>query len=326
MYAALQRVLLIAAILATNTAVTDIYLAKFEARMDQLFYGFSKEKMISLTFADVTESAKSLEKQHLSGPTAGRFLGEALTAVALLSANLGNEDERISLQAQVNGPIGGCLVDASRTGNLRGYTMIKILNDFDHIDSTPLQQVLGDAGALTFIHSNRRNVIAQHQIACNPMNLRHGLARYFNEFEQKPTAIEISATSRDHYLHRAVGICMSRFPEGQSENFIPLLERFNDKTIEKALAQAVDINVLSQMLGLDDLVIIERRVLVAKCSCSHEKVLYSISCLPVEELEEILVQNEIPEVTCHFCSKSFRVEPAEIARLLIEKKERQDQE
>lgn len=292
--------------------------------MDQLFYGFSKEKMISLVFADVTESAKALEKKHLSGPTAGRFLGEALVAAALLSTNLGNEDERISLQVQVSGPIGGCLVDASRNGNLRGYTMIKILNDFDHADSTPLQEAMGDTGALTFIHSNRYNVISQHQIACSPMNLRHGLARYFNDYQHKPTAIEISATSRDHYLHRAVGISMSRLPEGESEDFVPLLERFNDKTIQKALAQAVDIDVLSNLLGLEDMVIIEHRILAAKCTCSHEKVLYSISCLPVEELEEILEQNEIPEVFCHFCSSSYRVETAEIARLLREKKERQN--
>jgi molecular chaperone Hsp33 len=293
--------------------------------MDQLFYGFSKEKMISLTFADVTESAKSLEKKHLSGPTAGRFLGEALVSAALLSASLGDEDERISLQAQVDGPIGGCLVDASRNGNLRGYTMIKILNDFDHSDSTPLTKALGDTGILTFIHSNRRSVIAQHHIHCNPMNLRHGLARYFNDYQQKPTAIEISATSREHYIHHAVGICMSRLPEGQSEDFIPLLERFNDKTIEKALVQAVDIDILSKMLGLNDMVIIERRVLVAKCSCSHEKVLYSISCLPVEELEEILEKNEMPEVVCHFCSSSYHVETAEVARLLREKKEQESQ-
>lgn len=289
--------------------------------MDQLFYGFSKEKMISLTFADVTESAKALEKKHLSGPTAGRFLGEALVSAALLSTNLGNEDERISLQVQVSGPIGGCLVDASKNGNLRGYTLIKILNDFDDSDATPLQQVMGETGALTFIHSNRRSVISQHQIQVNPMNLRHGLARYFNDYQQKPTAIEISATSREHYLHRAVGLSMSRMPEGRSEDFIPLLERFNDRTISKALAQAVDINVLSQMLGFEDLVILEHRALTAKCSCSHEKALYSISCLPIEELEEILTQKEIPEVTCHFCSSIYRIEAAEVARLLREKKD-----
>ncbi|NCB38330.1 MAG: Hsp33 family molecular chaperone HslO [Erysipelotrichia bacterium] len=294
--------------------------------MDQLYYGFSKEKMISLTFADVTESAKSLEKKHLSGPTAGRFLAEALVSVALLSADLGSEDERISLQAQVSGPVGGCLVDASRSGNLRGYTTIKILNDLDASDSTPLQEALGDIGAITLIHSNSRRVISQKQISCNPLNLRHGLARYFNDVHQKPTAIEISATSRDHYLHRAVGLRMSRMPDGSSEDFVPLLERFNDRTIQKALAQAVDITLMSQLLGLEDMVIIERRVLAAKCSCSREKVLYSISCLPLEELEEILEQKEKPEVTCHFCSNTFRVEPAEIARIIIEKKEQKPAE
>ncbi len=289
--------------------------------MDQLFYGFSKEKMISLTFADVTESAKTLEKMHLSGPTAGRFLAEALVSVALLSATLGNEDERISIQAQVSGPIGGCLVDCSRAGNLRGYTNHKILNEFDGSDSTPLEKALGDAGALTFIHSNRRTVISQQQMSCSPLNLRHALARYFNDSLQKPTAIEISATSRDHYLHRAVGICMSRLPEGASEDFVPLLERFNDRTIQKALAQAVDITLMSQLIGLEDLTIVERRVLSAKCTCSREKVIYSISCLSLTELEEILEQKERPEVTCHFCSNTFRIEPAEIARLIIEKKE-----
>lgn len=289
--------------------------------MDQLFYGFSKEKGISLTFVDVTEAAKSLEKKHLSGPTAGRFLAEALVAVAILSADLGGDDERISLQAQVSGPIGGCLVDASRKGNLRGYTTIKILNDFDGSDSTPLKDVLGDAGALTLIHSNTRHVLSQHQIACNPLNLRHGLARYFNDTRQQPTAIEISATSRDHYLHRAVGIRMSRMPDALSEDFIPLLERFNDRTIQKALAQAVDISIMSQLLGLEDMTIIERRALVARCTCSREKVIYSISCLPVAELEEIIEKKERPEVTCHFCSQSYILEPEEVARLLIEKKE-----
>lgn len=289
--------------------------------MDQLLYGYSKEKSISLTFVDVTEAAKSLEKKHLSGPTAGRFLAEALASVAILSADLGGDDERISLQVQVSGPVGGCLVDASRNGNLRGYTTIKILNDFDGSDSTPLQQVLGDAGALTMIHSNSRQIISQRQIICNPLNMRHGLARYFNDVQQQPTAIEISATSRDHYLHHAVGLRMSRLPEGLSEDFVPLLERFNDRTIQKALAQAVDISLMSQLLGLEDLVIIERRVLAAKCTCSHEKVLYSISCLPTQELEEILEKKERPEVTCHFCSNTFKVEPEEIARLIIEKKE-----
>jgi molecular chaperone Hsp33 len=294
--------------------------------MDQLLYGFSKEKMISLTYVDVTEAAKELERKHLSGPTAGRFLAEALAAVAIMSSDLGNKDEKLAMQAQVSGPMGGCFVDVSRQGNLRGYTNAKILNDFDGTENASLDVPLGDSGSITFTHSSNLGIISQQQIACNPLNLRHGLARYFNDIQQKPTAIEISATSRDHRIHHAVGLRMTRLPEGSPEDFVPLLERFNDLTIKKALAQSIDIKVMSELLGLTDLQIIEQRVLSAECTCSLEKVLYSISCLPAEELEEIIEKKECPEVYCHFCSKLYKITTEEIARLLREKTNKETDE
>jgi molecular chaperone Hsp33 len=63
----------------------------------------------------------------------------------------------------------------------------------------------------------------------------------------------------------------------------------------------------------------EQRVLSAECTCSYEKVLYSISCLPVDDLEEIIEKKENPEVYCHFCSKHYQVSTEEVARLLREK-------
>jgi molecular chaperone Hsp33 len=289
--------------------------------MDQLLYGFSQKKMLSLTFVDVTEAAKELERKHLSGPTAGRFLAEALTAVAIMSSDLGQKDEKLAMQAQVNGPMGGCFVDVTRSGNLRGYTNAKILNEFDGIENTPLDKSLGDVGSITITHSTRQGIISQQQITCNPLDLRHGLARYCNDRQKKPTAVEITATSHDHHLHRAVGLKLTRLPEGKSEDFVPLLERFNDKTIKKALEQSVDIMVMSELLGLSDLKIIEQRPLSAQCTCSREKVIYSISCLPAKELEEMIEKQESPEVFCHFCSQKYNIKPEEVARIVREKSE-----
>jgi molecular chaperone Hsp33 len=279
---------------------------------------------MSLTFVDVTESAQELERKHLSGPTAGRFLAQALAAVAIMSSDLGSDDEKFAMQTQVSGPMGGCFVDVSRSGNLRGYTNAKILNEYDGNENIPLTDSLGDSGSLTITHSTRRGILSQQQIPCNPLDLRHGLARYFNDIQQKPTAIELVAKSQDHRLHRAVGLRLSRFPEGESEDFVPLLEKFNDKTIKKALEQSVDILLMSEMLGLTDLKVIEQRVLSTKCTCSREKVLYSISCLSISELEEIIEKKENPEVYCHFCSRKFRIATEEVARIVREKKNEPD--
>lgn len=287
--------------------------------MDQLLYGFSKKKNISLTYVDVTNAAKELERKHLSGPTAGRFLAQALVAIAIMSSDLGQPDERLALQAQVSGPMGGCFVDVSKSGNLRGYTNAKILNEFDGKENVSLDLPLGNTGTITFTHSSRLGIISQQQIICAPMNLCHALARYFNDIQQKPTAIEISAISRDYHIYHAVGLRMTRFPEGKPEDFVPLLEKFNDKTIKKALAQSVDIMVLSKMLGLNDMKIIEQRLFSSKCTCSREKVLYSISCLPLDELEEIIEKKENMDVYCHFCSQLYTIKTEEIAHILRKK-------
>lgn len=287
--------------------------------MDQLIYGFSKEKKISLTFANVTDTAVELERKHLSGPTAGRLLGESLVAVALLSVELGEKSEKVSLQMQVSGQIGGCFVDATRDGKLRGYTRQKILNDFDGSDTTPLEDVLGDAGSITIIHSNNKKIISQDRIPCNPPNLRHGIAKYYNDLHKKPTAIEICANSNAHYLHNAKGILLTRMPEGSPEDFVPMLEKFNDKSVFKALEQEADIKQISKLIGLNDLEMIDTRPLAFQCTCSHEKVVYSVSCLPTDELNDMLEAGEKPEATCNFCNETYRVSATELTQIIRKK-------
>lgn len=288
--------------------------------MDHLVYGFSKSKEISLTFANVTEAVKKLEQMHLSGPTAGKFLAETIAAVAVLSIDLGDKDERISIQTKVDGPLGGSFADASKDGSLRGYTTKKILNDFDGDEATELSAVLGTSGEFTFIKSNSRMVLAQNRIRCNPLDMRHGLARYYNDIQNQPTGIEIIAENENFNISKAMALKISRTSEGTSEDFVPLLEKLNDGTVRDLLIKGVDLKELSEALGIEDLEILEHRPLQAKCTCSKEKVLYSISCLAKEELNDILREKETPEVICHFCSTTYRVSTEEVANILRNRK------
>ncbi len=288
--------------------------------MDHLIYGYSKSKEISLTYVNVVEAVKKLEQMHLSGPTAGKFLAETLIAVAIISVDLGDKDERISLQTKVDGPLEGSFADASKDGNLRGYTTRKILNDFDGDVNTVLKDALGTSGELTFIKSNSRMVLWQNQVRCNPLDMQHGLARFYNDLQNQPTGIEIVTESENFVISKAMGLKVSRGQSGTSEDFVPILEKLNDGTIKDLLLKGVDLKELSEAFGIDDLEILEHRALQAKCTCSKEKVLYSISCLAKAELNDILQQKEIPEVTCHFCSTSYHVSTEEVANILRKKK------
>ena len=286
--------------------------------MDQLIYAFSPTKNISLTYADVTEAAKKLEKKHLSGPAAGRFLGELLAASAIVSADLGDKDEKVSIQVRVTGPVTGGVADVTRDGNLRGYTQIKLIKEFDEKEDSKVSDIVGDAGEMTVIRHNSRMMLENKQIRCDPFVFKHALARYYNDKKQ-PTGIEIVAKSQNFYLDRVCGLRITRNAEGNCEDFVPMLEKLNDHTIEKALAQNVDIKEIAKCFGLEDLKIVECRPLTANCTCSREKVIYSISCLPVEELTEIIEKREEPEVSCHFCSTTYRIKTEEVVAMLRNK-------
>lgn len=287
--------------------------------MDQLIYAFSPSKGVSLTYVDVTEAAKKLEQKHLSGPAAGRFLGESLVAAAIFSADLGDKDEKVSVQVRVTGPVTGCVADAGRDGNLRGYTQIKLLKEYDEKEDSKVCDIVGDAGEMTVIRHNSRMMLDNQQIRCDPFVFKYAIARYYNDKKHQPTGVEVVVKSQNFYIERACGLRMTRNQEGTSEDFVPMLEKMNDHTIEKALAQNVDIKTIAKSLGLDDLQIIECRPLTANCTCSREKVVYSISCFPVEELTEIIEKREEPEVTCHFCSTTYRIKTEEVVALLRNK-------
>ena len=216
--------------------------------MDQLIYAFSPSKNVSLTYADVTESAKNLEKKHLSGPAAGRFLGESLVAAAILSADLGDKDEKVSVQVRVTGPVTGSVSDAGRDGNLRGYTQIKLIKEFDEKEDSKVSDIVGEAGEMTVIRHNSRMMLDNQQIRCDPFVFKYALARYYNDKKNQPTGVEIVVNSQNFYINRACGLRMTRTAEGKSEDFVPMLEKLNDHTIEKALAQNVDIKAIANRI------------------------------------------------------------------------------
>ena len=114
--------------------------------MDRLVKLASDTTNIRAVYVDTSDSARELSQRHLLGPSASFVLGEALTAVSLLSSDMSHEDECITLRLDVDGPIEGYLVEASTSGNLRGYSRIKVLNAYDVSPSTTGASVLGSHG------------------------------------------------------------------------------------------------------------------------------------------------------------------------------------
>ena len=279
--------------------------------------GLAEGHGIRFEYADVTGPALELERRHLSGPAAGDELARSLTAVALISADLGREDERVSVQMRVDGPLGGLLVEAAFDGGLRGYTQRKILDGLDGRTDLRPEEVLGAHGSMAVLRSTPQEVLATSHVRASPPGVRDLLARYFNLSQQTPTAVELYL-SRDEGLEltRAVGLVAEKMPDGDTERFVEVLERFNDGAVREALSDSSDLDQLSTVFRLDRMIAVtDRRELRFACHCSREKVAEVLRTMPAAERAEMIAQDRSQHVTCHLCGEDYVFSPEEMRAL-----------
>jgi len=287
--------------------------------MDKLYKGYTEETGLAIVVVDASDTAAELERCHLSGPTAGRVLGESLIAASLLSANLGNPDERITFQLRVDGPVGGVTVDAAHNGDLRGFTHVKILNDLDGEAGKDLSPALGTNGLLNIIQSTGEKVLHSGQVRTEPPEIKSNLALYFNQSLQRKTGVELVTGGEDGHISMARGLTVEKMPDGDTKAFVSVLEKLNAGAGSETLLDSADPRSITDALGLNSVQLREERPLRFACPCSPERILKMVEVLPAEELQDILLKEEDPEVTCHFCGKDYRVPLAAVASVVRSK-------
>ncbi len=284
--------------------------------MDQLQRALSDRYGLRFIYADVSDSASVLTDRHLAGPIAASVLSQALVAVALVSSDLENEGEAISIQWKVNGPIGGILVEALYGGGLRGYTYRKTLGDLDDAAAPDPAGSLGTDGHMTVLHSMPRQVLYTGIVAATPPDIQRNLARYYNQSRQTPTAVAIRVDVEEGRPRRARGVIAQKLPDASTEKFVEVLERFDDETVDRALASAAGIADIGPSATVEDLVVVGSSLLAFACRCSRERVTAVLAMLPTSDLEEMAAEDKPQTVVCHFCGEAYVVGRQEIARLL----------
>lgn len=287
--------------------------------MDNIKRMLSNKYGLSVVYVDASETAKELEKRHLSGPASSMALGQALLAVSLISIRLKGEKERLSFQLKVDGPIGGVLVEAGANGELRGYTEVKLLDSIDGDEDLDIKDIMGNQGTLSVMHSSDSKVIYSGQINVSPADIRTVTARYFNQSEQIPTGLELYSDMIDFRVNHIRGLMVQKMPGADTEKFVEVLEKLGSEELREGLKEGLDLDKISGLLGMDDLALLDTKPLKFACRCSQEKSVSIMGTLKAIELQEIIKSNEPQKITCHFCGETYTIQPEELHSILLGK-------
>ncbi|MDO5319700.1 MAG: Hsp33 family molecular chaperone HslO [bacterium] len=275
---------------------------------DELIEILDPASKIAVLCVDCTTAAGQLARGHLSGPTAARYLAQALAGVALLGAETSQKEETVTFRLDCPGPLEGFLVECTAAGTLRGYTKKKILNDFDGMGTPKDVKVLGETGTFEIIRSIPGTILSSGTVATawTKGAVAAGLDAFFDQSLQRRVRTAVAATANDDGVPLyARGLLAECAPDGDVTVFEQVSEVFASGAAAKALAVgAAAPRTLLKKLGLPHAEIRKTSPLSYACRCSAERAAAMLAAIPPDERATL---PPTLDITCHMCGRTWTI-------------------
>jgi molecular chaperone Hsp33 len=263
--------------------------------------------------------------RHAYPEAVSQLLGEAVALTALLGAALKFEGKFI-LQASTDGPVDLLVADYQVPGGLRGYARFSAER---LAELPPGTKLLGEGHLAMTIDRGSDTERYQGVVPLEGESLTEAADTYFRQSEQLPTFIRLAVARHyragdkggNAWTWRAGGLLVQKLTrEGGRGSARGSAIAEEDWARAKALAETVeDHELLDPMLPPDRLLyrlFHEEQVrafraipLNSYCSCSQARVEELLRRFSAEDLAEMVVDGEV-WVTCEFCNRRYRFDPA----------------
>ncbi|HVN72107.1 MAG TPA: Hsp33 family molecular chaperone HslO [Desulfomonilia bacterium] len=287
---------------------------------DYLVRAITEEKNILGLACITTNLVDEARKRHKTYPTATAALGRALTGGELLGALL-DPGQRVALKFTGNGPLKKIIVEAEGDGTVRGYVEVPEVDLPPRNGKFDVGGALGREGFLTVTKDLRLKEPYNGLVKLYTGEIASDIAYYLTESEQIPSAVGLGVfVESDGSVTASGGFLIQSLPPADEVLIDGLANRIQDmppvtrqlrdgKTPEDLLASVFE--------GIPYHTI-ETRQLTFRCSCSRSRVEQALITLGRTQMEEIMKDKEVFDISCHFCNRSYVFQRDHLMRLLTE--------
>ncbi len=257
---------------------------------------------------------------HGTYPTASAALGRALTGGLLLSALL-DPEQREALKFAGDGPLQKIVVEAEKGGVVRGYVKVPEVDLPPKRGKLDVSGALGRNGYLTVTKDLRVKDLYHSVVKLYTGEIASDIAYYLTESEQIPSAVGLGVyVDPDSRVTAAGGFLIQAMPpsdESRIEALIDHIEHMPSITDQLRQGRTPDQLLAGIMNGIE-YTPLETQPLVYRCSCSRSRIEQALITLGREEVLSIIQQDQIIDVKCEFCRKTYVFERTALERLLGE--------
>ena len=263
--------------------------------------------------------------RHDYPPAVANLLGETCALAALVGASLKFEG-RLIVQAQGDGPVSYVVADYDTEGALRGYCRY----DAARLDEAaagaglkPLgaKALLGDGVFIMTIDQGADMERYQGVTPIEGETLALCAERYFAQSEQTPTRVRLAvgqADAGEGPKWRAGGVMLQNIAEDEARGATAeawreaqfLFETIGeDELIDPSLSAET---LLYRLFHEQGVRLFPAKPLKAFCRCSEERILTVLKAFGAGERADMIEPDGRIHVTCEYCSRIYKVEPAAV--------------
>ncbi|MRH44963.1 Hsp33 family molecular chaperone HslO [Aquibacillus halophilus] len=268
-----------------------------------------------------TDTVEETRRRQDTWATASAALGRAVTITSMMGAMLKGKD-KLTIKIEGNGPIGPIVVDGNSIGEVRGYVTNPHVNlDLNEKGKLDVARAVGTEGTLSVVKDLGLKDYFTGQVPIVSGEVSEDFTYYFANSEQVPSAVGAGVlVNPDHSILAAGGFIIQVMP-GADDDTIDLIEKsINEMPSISNLIQTGHSpeDILKQLLGEENLKILEKLPVSFSCHCSRERIEQAIKSLGDDEITQMIEEDNGAEATCHFCNEQYQFDAEELNELKSE--------
>ena len=287
--------------------------------MSYILRGTSKNHGIRIFAADTTSMVEEARRLHNTSPVASAALGRALTASSIMGIMMKGDNDKLTLSINGKGPLGTIVCVADSKGTVKGYVSNPLVDIPSRADGKlDVGSAVGINGLVTIIKDMGMKEPYTGQYPLVNGEIAEDLTAYYAYSEQQPSAIALGVlVDVDYSIKAAGGFIVQLMPEAEEKDI---------DSLEKNLSQITSVSHLIDdgktpedliNLVLKDLepMIYEKIPVSYKCDCSRERIEKALISIGKKDLDEIIKEDKLAEISCHFCNTVYHFNEAELIDL-----------
>jgi molecular chaperone Hsp33 len=295
-----------------------IYKKEFK-KMDYIYRGSLVDFPIRFFIGDTTNTIEDMRKIHNTTATASAASGRILTASALMSFILKNDNDKLSIIVDGDGEIGRIIsttdINANVKCDIKNPIIDLMVNNKGKLD---VAKAVGK-GIMTITYDNGFKEPYSGMIELVTSEIGDDLTNYFLKSEQIPSVVGLGVlVDKDSSIKRSGGFIIQVMPNCDEE-IIDYIENkiSNIKSVTNLFDEAGSKEeILNNIFGDYKYKITEKKELNYNCDCSKKKVEKALVAVGKKELQNLLESDEKIEVKCHFCNTLYKFTKNDIREII----------